>query len=86
MKDRKFRQRLLSDPKSTIEKETGQTYPHGIRLKVVEEDPDVIVLTIPKLPAAASGELSNAELATVAGGCTIFGTTHVHFCICGRLN
>ena len=84
MKDPAFRQRLLADPKSTIEQETGQPYPPGMRIKVVEEDSDVLVLAIPKVPAAASGELSEAELETVAGGgCTFGGTTYQVICFCG---
>src|SRR5262245_9864127 len=68
MKDPTFRQRLLANPKTTIEEETGRPYSPGVRVKVVEEDPDVVVLAIPKMPPAASGELSDAELEMVSGG------------------
>jgi hypothetical protein len=68
MKDPVFRQQLLAHPKATIEKETGQAYPFGIKVKVIEEEPDVVVLTIPKLTAAATEELSDQQLETVAGG------------------
>ena len=88
MKDSTFRQRLLADPRATIEKETGHPYPPGIRVKVVEEDPDVVVLAIPKVPQAASGELSDAELEMVAGGgwgsTLVCGPTTTYVVVCPR--
>ncbi len=68
MKDPEFRKQLLADPKATIEKETGRTYPFGMKVKIIEEEPDVVVLTIPKLTAAATEELSDKQLESVAGG------------------
>ena len=67
MKDDDFRSRLLSNPKATIEAETGQLYPPEVQVKIVEDDPDVLVFHIPKMPAVASGELSDAELEMVVG-------------------
>jgi hypothetical protein len=62
--DGSFRQALLGNPKSTIEKELNGALREGIEIKVVEETPSTLYLVLP----AVEGELSEAELDGVAGG------------------
>ena len=62
--DQGFKRRLLADPAAVL-KENGIAVPAGVRITVVEDTDQVIHLT---LPARRAGELSEAELAGVAGG------------------
>jgi hypothetical protein len=62
--DAAFRAELVADPKAAIHAAFGVELPVG--MQVVEEAPDEVVLV---LPAAERGaEVSDAELAGVAGG------------------
>lgn len=68
--DEAFRKALLADPKGTLQKElqelkTGITLPESLQVNVVEESPNQLYL---RLPVAKTGNLSEAELAGVAGG------------------
>ena len=62
--DTSFRQALISDPRSAVEKELGLKVPAGIRLEVIEENSNSLCLVLP----AVKGELSDLELEGVAGG------------------
>ncbi len=66
-KDAGYRQSLLGNPKSAIEGALGMPLPAGISVKVVEESADTLYLVLPP-HADASGELSDAQLESVAGG------------------
>ncbi len=67
--DEELRQRLLSDPKGTVEQELGATLPEGIEIRAVEETPETVYLVLPpKASAVQGGELSDRELEAVAGG------------------
>lgn len=66
LQDESFRQRLLADPKATIEQELGRELPADLEVRVLEEAPKTLYLVLP--PSKASGELSDAELDAVAGG------------------
>jgi nitrile hydratase alpha subunit len=79
MKDPEFRQLLLQDADRAIEKVAGDNRPAGVRFKVVEEEADTIVLTIPKAPRRPSA-LSDEQLHTVYGGMT--GWTGQVICLC----
>lgn len=70
MEDEELRQRLLSDPKGTVEHELGTKLPKGIEIRAVEETPETIYLVLPPKAAASpeEGELSDRELDAVAGG------------------
>ena len=70
LEDDDFRQRLIEDPKGTVEQELGTRLPEEVRVVTVEETPDTIYLVLPSTPAAGSegGELSDQELESVAGG------------------
>jgi hypothetical protein len=62
LQDEDFRQRLIEDPKGTVEQELGTRLPEGVRVVSVEETQDTIYLVLP------SEELSKQELDSVAGG------------------
>jgi hypothetical protein len=69
MEDEEFRQRLLEDPKATVEQELATQLPEDVEVSVVEESQQSIYLVLPfrsaELPA---GELSDQQLEAVAGG------------------
>jgi Nitrile hydratase, alpha chain len=70
MEDEDFRQRLLADPKATVEQELGTRLPEGVEARVVEESQQTIYLVLPSAsPLGGEGvELSDQELEEVAGG------------------
>jgi hypothetical protein len=69
MEDEDFRQRLLDDPKGTVEQEMGSRLPDSIEMRVVEESADTIYLVLPSAsPIGQGDELSDQELEAVAGG------------------
>jgi Nitrile hydratase, alpha chain len=64
-----FRQRLLDDPKGTIEQELETQLRESIEVRVVEESAQTIYLVLPSAsPVGQGGELSDQELDAVAGG------------------
>ena len=64
--DPEFRQKLLTDPRTTVSEFTGHAVPESYNIVFVENKGDAtIVLPDPYTPDA---ELSDAELETVAGG------------------
>ena len=62
LQDESFRQRLMEDPKGTVEQELGARLPKEMEIRAVEETQDTIYLVLP------SEELSKQELDSVAGG------------------
>ena len=64
--DDSFRQELLSNPRSVLEREFGQTVSESTNLQVIEESNDTYYIVIPKKPNIE--ELSEEELEAVAGG------------------
>jgi len=69
LEDDTFSQRLLDNPKATLEEELGTRLPEGVEVRAVEETPDTVFIVLPVRPAdVESGELSDRELEGVAGG------------------
>lgn len=66
-KDDDFRKEFVADPKGTLEKYSEQKMPDNVKIIVHEEDDTTMHLTIPQKPANL-GELSDEDLAKVAGG------------------
>jgi Nitrile hydratase, alpha chain len=64
--DSSFKQELLSNPKSVLEKE-GISLPQNIEVQAVEENTNTYYIIIPSQPNSGE-ELSEAELEAVAGG------------------
>ncbi|MEI6577671.1 MAG: NHLP leader peptide family RiPP precursor [Bacteroidota bacterium] len=50
MRDPLFRKRLLENPRAVIEEETGITIPESVIIKIIEEEPLIIYLILPKTP------------------------------------
>jgi hypothetical protein len=71
LEDEEFRQRLLDDPKGTVEQELGSGLPESVEVRVVEESAEIIYLVLPSRSADAQGrELADQELEEVSGGAT----------------
>jgi hypothetical protein len=70
--DEAFKQRLLADPGQALA-EQGIAVPPGVEVRVHENSPTVVHLTLPPKP---SDELSDEQLDAVAGGDGVssFGT------------
>ena len=70
IEDEDFRQRLLDDPKGTVDREMGIRLPEGIEVRAVQETKDTIYLVLPSASPLGDqgGELSEEELEAVAGG------------------
>ena len=61
----KYRQALLANPKATIERQLNTSL-GNVQVKAIAETSDTVYVVVPYV--AASGELSDADLETVAGG------------------
>jgi hypothetical protein len=69
LQDDSFRQRLLDDPKGTVEQEMGSRLPEGVEVRAMEESANTIYLVLPLRSAdLQTGELSDEALEEVAGG------------------
>ncbi|MGF1470880.1 MAG: NHLP leader peptide family RiPP precursor [Rubrobacteraceae bacterium] len=80
LEDEELRQRLLDDPKATVEQELGVSLPEGVEIQAVEETQDTVYLVLPPKPQSTTEgeELSAQELESVAGG----GWTDRSSCAC----
>ena len=65
-KDDALKARFMADPAAVL-KEHGMPVPEGMDVKVVENADNCVHITLPAAPANAP-ELSDAELASAAGG------------------
>jgi hypothetical protein len=61
----KYRAALLANPKSVIERQLNTSL-GSVQVKAIAETADTVYIVVPHVPA--SGELSDADLETVAGG------------------
>ena len=65
MDDDAYRDELLTNPKAAIQREFGKELPGGLEVRVVEESTNLVYLV---LPPKRSVELTDRDLASVAGG------------------
>jgi hypothetical protein len=69
IEDDAFRQQLLADPKAAVEQNLGTRLTEEVLVVAVEETADTIYLVLPSAsPAGETGELSDQQLESVAGG------------------
>jgi len=64
--DPKYKEALVKDPKSVIEKQLNTTLPANVTVRAVVETADTMYVVVPHV--AAEGELDDADLEKVAGG------------------
>jgi len=70
--DLQFRARLKADPVAAVQEAFGVNWNPEIKLEVIEESADRVVLVLPALVAAANDEeLSDDQLESVAAGVII---------------
>jgi Nitrile hydratase, alpha chain len=70
--DDSLKQRLLADP-TTVLAEYGLEPPPGIQVKIVEDTPTVVYLSLPSKPAKPTGDLFEEDIARVARGARTIG-------------
>jgi hypothetical protein len=74
----RYREALVNDPKSVIERQLGTSL-GNVQVKAIVETADTVYVVVPHV--ASEGELSDADLEKVAGGkndidatCTVSGS------------
>jgi len=78
--DEAFKQRLLREPAAVL-KEAGAEVRPGTKVKVLEQTSDELYLLLPPRP---SSEISEEDLAEVAGGIIFVGGRQADKCIAAR--
>lgn len=68
--DEGFRQELVRAPRQVLERELGVQIPEGVHVETLEDSAMRGYLILPPNPNVEPGELSDAQLETVAGGVT----------------
>lgn len=68
--NKEFKQRFLSNPKSVIAQEIGETLPENIEFEVLQETENKVYFVLPNnpIPNLAGEELSEEALENIAGG------------------
>jgi hypothetical protein len=64
--DKKFREKVLSNPAEAIKEVAGKEIPDGLKIKIIENEKDVDQTYV--LPDFIGEELSDEDLDNVAGG------------------
>jgi len=73
LEDDAFRQRLLEDPRATMEQELGIQLRAEVQVQAEEETADTIYLVLPSVaPAGEGGEISDRDLDRVTGGMSAY--------------
>ena len=65
--DPKYREALLKDPRSILEKQLNTKLPESVKVKAVEETADTIYVIVPFVPPKGQ-ELSEGALEMIASG------------------
>lgn len=79
MRDPAFRQRLLSDPKATLQAEFGVPVSSEVTIHIHQETPNDIHIVIPGEAPGGVSELSDADLELAVGGMM----PRTNTCTCG---
>jgi hypothetical protein len=66
--DRAFRKLLLTDARAAIRQITNAPVPQKLRIKFIEKHPDADTMVVLPDLITEEGELSEEDVATVAGG------------------
>jgi hypothetical protein len=73
--DAAFAQQLQENPRQAVEQALGVELPESITIQVLQEMPTTLFLVVPPQPdTLPEGELTDADLAEVAGGASAWGS------------
>tara|TARA_E500000178_G_scaffold356613_1_gene436073 strand:- start:8015 stop:8293 length:279 start_codon:yes stop_codon:yes gene_type:complete len=72
--DSSFKSKLMANPEATLAEALGAPLPDGVKVTVLEETSSQAYIVIP-----AGSEVSEKELAGVAGGCWIGASSSCGF-------
>ena len=69
-RDRRYRARLMEDPRGALAEVIGQEIPRDVRIRVVEEDPNTLYFVLPHNPMEYEGaeRLDEEAMNRVASG------------------
>ena len=85
--DPAFAQQLTENPRQAVEQALGVELPESITIQVMQETPTTLYLVIPPQPdTLPAGELTDADLAAVAGGGSAWGSCEATCSNCGNQN
>jgi hypothetical protein len=65
--NKEYRTRLLADPRDMIERQIGQKLPENMKVEIVQEAANKIILRLPHV-VAEGDQLADEDLEQVAGG------------------
>jgi len=71
-KDPEFKKQVVTDPKGMLERHSRQKLPADLKIFIHEEDASTLHFSLPPAPSNTT-ELSDEDLAKVAGGTEIIG-------------
>ena len=69
-KDDAYKQEILSNPKTVVEREFGVQLPDELNVHVMEENSTNLYFVLPARPNLSNAELSEDQLEAIAGGNT----------------
>jgi hypothetical protein len=86
--DEAFARQLQEDPRRAVEDALGVQLPAEITIQVLQETPTTLFLVVPPQPdTLPEGELTDADLAAVAGGTSAWEGSCAETCsMCGNGN
>jgi hypothetical protein len=76
VKDERFRQEVLNNPRAVLAKEYNVHIPETVSIRVVEDTADTFTIALPPKQESMQ-ELSDAELEAVSGGQIVIANTFI---------
>ena len=76
IKDERFRQDILNNPRAVLAREYNVHLPETVSVRVVEDTADTLTIALPPKQETVQ-ELSDAELEAVSGGQIVINHTYI---------
>lgn len=76
VKDERFRQEVLNNPRAVLAREYDVHLPETVSIRVVEDTADTLTIALPPKQESMQ-ELSDAELEAVSGGQIVIANTFI---------
>ena len=76
LKDERFRQEVLTNPRAVLAREYNVHLPEAVSIRVVEDTANTLTIALPPRQESMQ-ELSDAELEAVSGGQIVIANTFI---------